>query len=83
MKNVLKIDPKSMPQKSWKIDAKMAPKIIENWSKNRPGADLGPLILGFWAFWHDDKKSRIFGTPLVGQKIGKFAQGAALGSLPP
>ena len=50
----------------------MAPKMLENWSKNRPGADLGPLILGFLAFWHDAKNSRIFGTPLVAPKIGKI-----------
>ena len=55
----------------------MPPKIIENWSKNRSGADLGPLIVGFLAFWSDAKKSRFFDTSPVGQKSGKSDKQAA------
>ena len=53
----------------------------ENLSKNRSRADLGSLILGFLAFWHEAKRSRIFGTSLVAQKIRKSVPGAASGSL--
>ena len=55
----------------------MPPKINENWSKNRSGADLGPLIVGFLAFWSDAKKSRIFDASPVGQKSGKSDKQAA------
>ena len=58
MKNQCKID----TQKHWKIDAKMAPKIHENRSKNGSGNDLGQLIIDFWAFWSDAKK-HIFWLP--------------------
>ena len=73
MNNPCKID----AQKLQKINVEIAPQILENLSKNRSGADLGPLILGFFAFWHDAKRSRFFGTSLEAQKIGKLAQEAA------
>ena len=52
MKNQCKID----PRKHRKIDAKMAPKIHENRSKNGSGTDLGPVIIYFLAFWSHAKK---------------------------
>ena len=52
MNNRCKID----TQKHRKIDAKMAPKIDENRSKNGSGTDLGPLIIDLLAFWRDAKK---------------------------
>ena len=53
MKNRCKID----TQKRRKIDAKMAPKIHENRSKNGSGTDLGPFIIDFLAFWSDAKNT--------------------------
>ena len=58
----MKIRCKIDPQKQRKIDAKMAPKIHEHRSKNGCGTDLGPLIIDFWAFWSDAKKTLIFDT---------------------
>ena len=52
MKNRCKID----TQKHRNIDAKMAPKIHENRSKNGSGTDLGLFIINFLAFWSDAKK---------------------------
>ena len=56
----------------------MLPKIIENLSKNRSGADLGPLIVGFLAFWSDAKKSRFVDASLNGQKVRKIGPRSAL-----
>ena len=66
-----KIDAKSMLEKWWKIDAKMAPKIHENGSQNRPGADLGLQFLVLGGFWSDAKISWFSDAFLEAQKIGK------------
>ncbi len=44
-------------EKTPKINAKMVPKIIENWLKIRPGGDQWSLILRFLAFWSDAKNT--------------------------
>ena len=54
-----------------------ATEIHENRSKNGSGTDLEPLILDFWAFWSDAKKTRIFDAFLEAQKSEKSDQGAA------
>ena len=61
--------------KGRKIDAKMAPKMHENWSKMRPGADQGRLIVWFLAFWTEVKKSLFFGTFPVAPKSRKIGPG--------
>ena len=66
-----KIDAKSMLEKWWKIDAKMAPKIHENGSQNRPGADLGLQFLVLGGFWSDAKISWFSDAFLEAPKIGK------------
>ena len=53
----MKIRYKTDAQKSRKIDAKMEPKINDNWSKNRLGADFGLQNLAFGGFWSDAKIS--------------------------
>ena len=68
-------------RKKRKIDAKMTPKINEHLSKTRSRADLGPLILGFLAFWSDAKKTLIFHTSPNAPKIRKIAPRSGLGRL--
>ena len=46
-----KYDAKLMLKKVGKIDAKMAPKMKENASKNRSGVAIGLQILDFGGFW--------------------------------
>ena len=77
-----KIHQKSMTNQS-KIYARKKPKnlcqngskIVEHLSKNLSKADLGPLILGFRAFWNDAKKSIFLGTSPVAKKNEKSALG--------
>ena len=69
-----KIDAKSMLEKWWKIDAKMAPKIHENGSQNRPGADIGLQFLVLGGFWSDAKISWFSDAFLEAQKTEKIAQ---------
>ena len=78
-----KIDAKSMLEKWWKIDAKMVPKIHENCSKNRPGADLGLQFLVLGGFWSDAKISWIFDALLMAQKIVKISPRSVLGGSQP
>ena len=60
-----------MLEKWWKIDAKMVPKIHENGSKNRPGANIGLQFLGLGGFWSDARISWFSDAFLEAQKIGK------------
>ena len=46
-----KYDAKLMLKKVGKIDAKMAPKMKENASKNRSGVAIGLQFLDFGGFW--------------------------------
>ena len=55
----------------------MLPKIVEKISKNQSGADLGPLIVGFLAFWSDAKKSRFFEACQNVQKVRKIGPRSA------
>ena len=56
----------------------MAPKIIENLSKIRPGGDQWPLILLFLAFWSDAKNTWIFDASPVAQQIRKIGPSSGL-----
>ena len=51
----------------------------ENRSKNGSGTDLGPVIIDFFAFWSDAKKTKFVDAFLEGQKSEKSDQGAAKG----
>ena len=43
-------------KKQWKINAKMAPKSHEKWSKMEPGGAQDRFILSFYRFWEKTKK---------------------------
>ena len=57
----------------------MVPKIHENGSKNRLGADIGLQILVLGGFWGEAKISRIFDAFLKVPKIEKIGPRSVLG----
>ena len=68
-------------EKGSKINAQITLKSDVFWTKIRSGADLGRLILSFWPFWSDVKKSSFFDAFPVAPKIKKISPRAILESL--